>query len=152
MELLCKFGTIRVLFKGFPCHSLWPFWSWKLDPFKIQNGEPDIVVDYDPNLQENNGTPIWEDGGNICRQFFSLDDGRILWQQTENSTKQLQLQFLVSADWSRITLTYDKTPTSGAGAFEALTFLIYYAFSQKQVLSAMRRFRHWKNYPRPTLA
>ena len=135
MELLCRFGPITVQFQGIPWDSLWPFWSWKLDPFTVKEGTPDLTVRYCGQPVHPTGTPVWEDSGVVCRQIFVLADGTVVWQQTDRFAGWLQLQFLVSADWSEITLTRDCSPTAGMGAFESLTFLIYHAFLHRQVLT-----------------
>ena len=59
----------------------------------------------------------------------------MVWQQTNAVSQAIQLQFTVSADWSKITLTQDDSYTEGMGAFESLTFLIYYAFLHKNVIT-----------------
>ena len=136
MDILCQFGPIKVLFQKIPISPLWPFWSWKLDPFRVERGAPDIVVRYSGHPVNPEGTPVWEDAvTQVCRQVYVLDDGRMLWQQTQQATGALQLQFAVSADWREIVLTQDHSSTAGMGAFEALTFLIYYAFLHRQVLT-----------------
>lgn len=135
MEMLCQFGPVTVLFHNLPRDPLWPFWRWKLDPFQAAGGTPDLVVRYCGQPVSPEGIPVWEDPGIAYRQIFVLADGAILWQQTNQSTGQLELQFVVSADWSEITLTKDSSPTAGMGAFESLTFLIYYAFLHRQVLT-----------------
>ena len=136
MNMLCQFGPITVLFQEMPTSPLWPFWRWKLDTFRIANGVPDVVVNYSDQPIQPEGTAAWEDCGvQVCRQVYILADGRVLWQQTEHTTGALQLQFAVSADWTEITLTADHSPTAGMGAFEALTFLIFYAFLHQQVLT-----------------
>lgn len=135
MEQLCRFGPVTVQFQDIPRDSLWPFWSWKLDPFTVKEGTPDLTVRCCGQPVYPTGTPVWEDPGMVCRQMFVLADGTVVWQQTDRATGRLQLQFLVSADWSEITLTRDCSPTAGMGAFESLTFLIYYAFLHRQVLT-----------------
>ncbi len=137
MEIKCQFGPVTVLFQNMPSDSFWPFWRWKLDPFqvKVKGGVPDLIVCYNGQPVSPKGVPVWEEKGTVLRQFFVLAEGEVLWQQVERSTGELQLQFLVSADWSKITLTQDHSPTVGMGAFEALTFLIFYAFLHHQVLT-----------------
>ena len=78
MELLCCFGPITVQFLGIPRDSLWPFWSWKLDPFVVKEGAPDLTVRYCGQPVCPTGTPVWEDSGMVCRQFFVLADGSIV--------------------------------------------------------------------------
>lgn len=136
MDILCQFGPVKVLFQSLPRSPLWPFWGWKLDPFRVDSGTPDITVGYNPQPVNPAGTPVWENAGTqVCRQVYALADGRTLWQQTEQTTGALQLQFMMSANRQEITLTRDHSPTAGMGAFEALTFLIYYAFLHRQVLT-----------------
>ena len=136
MDMLCQFGPVKVLFQAFPVSPLWPFWRWKLDPFKTEGGTPDITVGYSDQPIRPEGKPVWEDAGvQVCRQVYRLADGGVLWQQTQQATGILQLQFAVSADWREITLTRDHSATAGMGAFEALTFLIFYAFLYQQVLT-----------------
>ena len=136
MEMLCQFGPVTVLFSQLPASPVWPFWQWKLNPFQVKTGDPDLVVGYHAQPVTPEGAPLWEDISlQVCRQVYGLADGKVLWQQTDRTTGQLQLQFLVSADYQEITLTQDLSPTSGMGALEALTFLIYYAFLHRQVLT-----------------
>ena len=136
MDILCRFGAATVLFQELPSFSLWPFWAWKLDSYKIENGKPDVIVNYKNQPVYQKGNLIWEDDQTrVLRQFFALDDGRLLWQQTDSLSKEIQLQFVVSADWSSITLTEDRSDTVGMGAFEALTFIIFYAFIRKKILT-----------------
>lgn len=136
MNKLCQFGPIKVLFNDIPCDSLWPFWRWKLDPFCIKDGAADIVVKYSGEPVIAEGMPAWEEQSRcVSRQLFIKTDGKMLWQQTEIPSGVLQLQLTVSADWREITINCDNSPTSGVGAFEALTFLIFYAFLFKKVLT-----------------
>ncbi len=136
MEMLCRFGPVTVLFQDFPLNSLWPFWSWKLDSFRIESGTPDLIVNYDCQPIIPQDKPIWETiGAQVCRAIYRLADGTVVWQQTDAVSKTIQLQFAVSADWSKITLTQDNSCTIGMGAFESLTFLIYYAFLHKNVIT-----------------
>lgn len=136
MEMLCQFGPVKVLFQDLPTAPLWPFWRWKLDPFRVAGGKPDITVGYTDLPVEPTGKPIWEHAGTqVCRRVHRLADGSFLWQQTEQPTGTLQLQLIVSSNWKEITLTRDRSPTAGMGAFEALTFLIFYAFAHRQVLT-----------------
>lgn len=136
MEMLCQFGPVKVLFQKLPHCSLWPFWHWKLDSFRIAEGVPDVVVCHGNQPVQPEGMPVWENSGaRVCRQVYALSDGRLLWQQTECASGELQLQYAVSSDWREITLTCDSSPTAGMGAFEALTFLIFYAFLHRQVLT-----------------
>ncbi len=136
MEMLCRFGPVTVLFQDFPLNSLWPFWSWKLDPFRIENGTPDLIVNYACQPIVTEDKPIWENAGAyVCKRVYRLTDGTVVWQQTDSVSKTIQLQFSVSADWSKITLTQDCSYTVGMGAFEALTFLIYYVFLHKNVIT-----------------
>ncbi len=135
MEIQCQFGPVTVLFQNMPSNPFWPFWRWKLDPYMVKEGTPDLVVRYNGQPVSPVGIPVWEDPGMAYRQIFVLSDGTVVWQQTERSDGRLQLQFLVSADWSEITLTQDHSPTAGMGAFESLTFLIYYAFLHRRVLT-----------------
>ena len=132
MDILCQFGPVTVLFEALPTSPLWPFWRWKLDPFRVEGGVPDVVVSYSGQPLKPEGSPVWEDPS---RQVFVLADGTVLWQQREVSTAALQLQFAVSPNWQSITLTQDRSPTAGVAAFESLTFLIYYAFLHRQVLT-----------------
>ena len=132
MEQLCRFGPVTVRFQDIPRDPLWPFWNWKLDPFMVKEGTPDLVVRYSGQPVLPEGAPVWKAAD---RQIYVLADGSVLWQQTDRSTGALQLQFLVPADWSEIILTRDCSPTAGMGAFESLTFLIYYAFLHRQVLT-----------------
>ncbi len=133
--MLCQFGPVTVLFQNIPSHLFWPFWSWKLDPFRVESGVPDVVVDYSGQQIVPKCVPVYEKCGKVCRQIFILDEGTIIWQQKESLEGQLQVQFSVSAEWSRITINQDNSPTAGMAAFEALTFLIYYVFIRKQVLT-----------------
>ena len=133
--MLCQFGPVTVLFQNIPSHLFWTFWSWKLDPFRVESGVPDVVVDYSGQQIVPKSVPVYEKCGKVCRQIFILDEGTIIWQQKESLEGQLQMQFAVSADWSRITINQDNSPTAGMAAFEALTFLIYYVFIRKQVLT-----------------
>ena len=135
MEIQCRFGPVTVLFQDMPRDSVWPFWCWKLDAFQVNDGTPDLVVRFSGQPIPAVGAPVWETSEAVCRQFYTLADGTVLWQQTDRTTGKLQLQFLISADWSEITLTQDNSPTAGMGAFEALTFLIFYAFLHRQVLT-----------------
>lgn len=136
MDLLCGFGPIKVLFKALPCHRVWPFWSWKLDQYKIESGQPNIVVDYEEQLLFPQGELVFEDEqGCIIRQIYALADGRLLWQQTDKKSGTCQLQYVVSADRKSITLTSDRSDTVGMGAFESLTFLIFYLFIYQKVLT-----------------
>ena len=134
--MLCQIGPVKVLFKELPSYPLWPFWSWKLDPFKIENGEPDIVVSYSGKPISPEGTPVYDDlSTKVCRQIYINSDKSVIWQQKEKATGELQLQFVASPDWREITLTCDNSSTVGMGAFESLTFLIFYAFLRKNVLT-----------------
>lgn len=136
MESLYQFGGVKVLFQNLPCDPGWPFWSWKLDPFSVKEGTADITVGYSGQRVLPEGSPLWEDAGAaVIRQVYSVADGGALWQQTAADSGELQLQYVVSADWRRITLTCDNSQTAGVGAFEALTFLIFYAFLRQQVLT-----------------
>lgn len=134
MEKIYRFGPVLVLFRDLPHYPNWPFWSWKLDPFQTVDGIPDITVDYCPIAVKPIGTPVWTDDA-AGREMYLQEDGTLLWQQTESEQGQLLLQFAVSPDWSRITLRADNSATVGMGAFESLTFLIYYAFLRRQVLT-----------------
>ena len=111
-----------------------PFWSWKLDPFQTADSVPDITVSYCPGKVKSVGTSVWRDDA-AGRQMYLQDDGTLLWQQTEPEQTKLLLQFGISQDWSRITLLADNSATVGMAAFESLTFLIYYAFLHRQVLT-----------------
>lgn len=135
--MIYKFGPIKVLFKDFPKSSLWPFSIWKLDSFKIDDdATPDIIINYFERYIEPKGKAIWEeDSTNVCRQIFALEGGEILWQQLEKSTGDLQLQLLMASNRREITLTCDNSQTVGMGAFEALTFVIFYAFLHQNVLT-----------------
>ena len=136
MDTLCQFGPIKVLFQALPHYPMWPFWRWKLDSFIVEDGKPDVVVNYSGEPIVPTVPPTWEDiGPQVCRQFYLLDDERIIWQQTERTSGDVQLQFTISADRREITLTQDNSNTVGMGAFEALTFLIYYTFLHFQVLT-----------------
>lgn len=134
--MLCRFGPVRVEFKDFPVCSLWPFSLWKLDPFKAAEGDADITVDCHNGAVTPSGEPIWSDiPCKVIREVYKTADGGILWQQTDSETKELQLQFTVSADYKKVTLTWDNSSTAGVAPFEALTFLIYYSFLHRQVLT-----------------
>ena len=136
MEMLCRFGPVTVLFQDFPLNPLWPFWSWKLDSFRIESGTPDLTVNYACQTIIPEDKPIWETiGAQVCKAAYRLSDGTVVWQQTDAVSKTIQLQFAVSADWSKITLTQDNSRTIGMGVFESLTFLIYYAFLHKNVIT-----------------
>lgn len=134
MEQLCRFGPVLVLFRDLPRYPNWPFWSWKLDPFQVAEGVPDITVDYCPDAVRPTGAPVWTDE-TAGRELYLQEDGTLLWQQTELECGQLLLQFTVSRDRKGITLRADRSPTVGMGAFESLTFLMYYAFLHRQVLT-----------------
>lgn len=136
MERLCQFGSVKVLFQNLPGDPAWPFWTWKLDSFGVKEGTADITVCYSGQQVTPQGSPVWEDAGAVVvRQVYRLEDGSALWQQLATDSQALQLQYVVSADWKKITLTWDASQTAGVGAFEALTFLIFYAFLQQQVLT-----------------
>ena len=132
MEKTYRFGPILVLFQEWPSHPHWPFWSWKLDPFQVVDDVPHITVGYCPNVVKPTGTLVWAEK-TAEREMYRQKDGTLLWQQTKDG--QLVLQFTVSADWRTITLRVDRSSTMGIGAFESLTFLIYYAFLCQQVLT-----------------
>ena len=135
MNLKCRFGPVTVLFHNMPGDPFWPFWRWKLDPFQTADGVPDLTVRYSGQPVSPEGSPVWEESGAVCRQIFVLADGTVLWQQAERASGQVQLQLLASPDRGEIVLTRDQSPTAGMGAFEALTFLIFYAFLQHRVLT-----------------
>lgn len=134
MKRMYRFGPVSVQFQDWPHYPNWPFWSWKLDPFQTADGIPDIIVDYCPDLVLATGAAVWADVS-AGRKMYLQEDGTLLWQQIEPEQEQLLLQFTVSPDWSRITLRTDSSATVGMGAFESLTFVIYYAFLQRQVLT-----------------
>ena len=134
MEQMYRFGPISVCIRNLPDYPQWPFWRWKLDQFRIDGGAPDIIVDNCPSPTQPEGAPVWSDEGNH-RQFFLQADGTVLWQQTDPTTGGLLLQYAVRPDWSTITLLADHSATVGMGAFESLTFLMYYAFLHRQVLT-----------------
>lgn len=136
MDILCKFGPVKVLFQDFPTSPEWPFWQWKLDPYKIEKSDPDIIINREILPITPDLSPIWEDNqALITRQFYILPNGKILWQQTENASGKRQLQLILSEDLKKITLTEDCSDTFGMGAFEALTFIIFYAFIHKNILT-----------------
>ena len=134
MENMYRFGPVFVQFQDWPYYPNWPFWSWKLDPFQTADSVPDITVSYCPEKVKSVGTSVWRDDA-AGRQMYLQDDGTLLWQQTEPEQTKLLLQFGISQDWSRITLLADNSATVGMAAFESLTFLIYYAFLHRQVLT-----------------
>lgn len=134
MEQIYEFGPVSVLFRDLPNYADWPFWRWKLDPFRSEGGAPHITVTYCPKPIQPDGTAVWTDEG-AQRQFYLQADGTVLWQQTEASSGQLLLQFTVSPNWRTITLRLDNSQTAGVGAFESLTFLMYYAFLRQGILT-----------------
>ena len=134
MEKTYLFGPTMVLFRDLPHYPNWPFWNWKLDSFQTMDGTPDIIVDYSPNAVMPIGAPVWTDKA-AGREIYLHEDGTLVWQQTDSKCGQLLLQFTVSRDWNAITLRADNSSTVGMGAFESLTFLIYYAFLHRQVLT-----------------
>ena len=136
MDKLYKIGPIILAFQNFPHYNLWPFCEWKLDPYSVNAGNPDIVVKYDVNPIKPDSTPLHiESSSQICREIYKLSDGSILWQQLHLPLEELQLQFVMTQNGRQITLTYDNTHTLGIGALESLTFMIFYALLYHQILS-----------------
>ena len=134
MEQLYRFGPVLVQFRKLPCYPNWPFWRWKLDPFQTADSLPDVTVDYEPVPVESKGRPVWTDDA-AGREMYLQEDGTLLWQHKEPVSGKLLLQFSVCPDWRTITLRADYSATMGMGAFESLTFLIFYAFLYRNVLT-----------------
>ena len=134
MEQLLKMGPVTLALRDFPIFTQYPFRDWKLDAFTVTEGTPDLVVCYENAPIAATGEPVYRDHSVYAhRQLYALPDGQLLWQQIYRDT--LQLQMVVSRDRTVITVTADETQTCGMAVLESLTFLVFYLFLQKQVLS-----------------
>lgn len=136
MDTVYQIGPVTAAFRDFPPLGLWPFRAWKLDPYRIDGGEPQLVVQWAERPVLPTGTPVSTDcTPSIRREYYRLPDETLLWQQLALPEEALQLQYLLSPDAKTITATWDQTETAGVAGFEALTFLIFYAFLHREVLT-----------------
>ena len=136
MERLYKMGPVTLAFRELPQDRCFPFRDWKLDAFALSEGRADIAVCWEPGKEMPASEPVWTEKS-LCakRELYQLSDGSMLWQQIQPATKQVQLQLKLHPDRQKISLLVDSTQTFGMAALESLTFLIFYAFLSRNVLS-----------------
>ena len=134
MDTLLKMGPVTLALRDFPMFAQFPFRDWKLDAFTVTEGTPDLTVRYENAPISPIGEPVYREHAVYAhRQLYTLPDGQLLWQQTYRDS--LQLQLVVSRDRKTITVTADETNTFGMAVLESLTFLVFFLFLQKDVLS-----------------
>ena len=136
MEHFYEFGPARVRFRDFPRNGSWPFWEWKAEPWTAAAGDAHLEVLYEPKRFAKAGEMMHEECTPSChRAYFIQPDGGLLWQHTDLPSGRVQLQMVLEADGTHLYLTRDETQTCGLASFEALTFLMFYAFLSRGVLT-----------------
>ena len=136
MNKIYQMGSVILALRDFPIYDKWPFRDWKLDPYTIESGVPDITVCYGKAPTDQDRSLVWQTSTLYAqRQIYILDDGGVLWQQIETVTGRIELQFYVQKDWKTIIVVSDETQTCGMAVFEALTFFIFFAMLKKVILT-----------------
>lgn len=135
MERFYKLGPVTLCIRNWPRDLRWPFAFWKLDAYRTQKADADILAEYDPEfaLQEADDWRIVEATATAKRMEQQLANGWLLWKQ--KSSEGEELKFAVCPEESRIVLMKDETGTCGIAAIEALTFFIFSLFLEKNILS-----------------
>ena len=136
MERFYRFGPVRICFRNFPHDGNWPFWEWKPDPWRAEDGEADFEIFYGTENFVKADQLLSEETTASCRRAYYLQEGgELLWQHLCLATGTVLLQLVLDAEGKRIFVTRDDTATYGIAAFEALTFLIFYAMLSRGILS-----------------
>lgn len=123
-----EFAGIAFSFVDFKVPCLFEQWKWKLDSYVKEKGAlrrnaavivrsldvfETITMDSFSLLQD-------ESSGFFQRQVYQDESGEKVWQCIRRQGRQIYLQYIVSQDWSEITLAVDATQTAGQVAFEYL--------------------------------
>ena len=130
MELY-KMGPATLGFQGFPKYVDWPFRDWKLDAYKISEGQPDILVSYAPEPVTPQGKLLDEQRFMTAKRQLWCEDGYLLWQQSQKDGGLLQYKITPP----NITLSADTTNTFGLAALESMAFFIFDCLLHKNILT-----------------
>ena len=130
MELY-KMGPVILGLQGFPKYADWPFRDWKLDAYKIAEGQPDVVVSYAPQTLTPQGKLLEERRFLTAKRQLWSEDGYLLWQQSQRDGGLLQYKITPP----NITLLTDTTNTFGLAALEAMAFFIFDCLLHKDILT-----------------
>lgn len=136
MDRFYQIGPARVCFRGFPHHGDWPFWEWKPEPWSAEEAKADLEILYDPAPTVKAEVLLSEERTSSChRAYFLQSDGGLLWQHTDLPSGKVRLQLVLDAEGNCLRVIRDDTETHGIAAFEALTFLVFYAMLYRGVLT-----------------